>query len=84
MFIDEYELRNCSLCNFLHVPATFSLLGQNILLSTLFSNTLVLCSPLRARDEVIHPYKTTVKIIGLYILIFKSIAKKNRKIKDLN
>jgi hypothetical protein len=34
--------------------------GPNILLSTLFSN----------RDQVSHPYRTTGKIIVLYILIF--------------
>jgi hypothetical protein len=37
-------------------------LGPNILLSTLFSNTLGLCSSLSVRDQVSHPYKTTGKI----------------------
>jgi hypothetical protein len=49
---------------------TSSLFGPNILLSTLFSNTLSLCSSLNVRDQVSHPYKTTGKIIALYILIF--------------
>jgi hypothetical protein len=31
------------LCNFLHSPVTSSLLGPNILLSTVYSNTLSLC-----------------------------------------
>jgi polysaccharide pyruvyl transferase WcaK-like protein len=31
-------------------------LGPNILLSTLFSNTLNLCSSLNVRDQVSHPY----------------------------
>jgi hypothetical protein len=35
-----------------------------------FSNTLNLCSSLNVRDKVSHPYKTTGKIIVLYILIF--------------
>jgi hypothetical protein len=48
-------------------PASF---GPNILLSTLFSNTLSLCSSLNVRDQVSHPYRTTGKIIVLYILIF--------------
>jgi hypothetical protein len=39
--------------------------GPNIL-NTLFPNALNLCSSLRARDQVPHPYKTAV----LYILIF--------------
>jgi hypothetical protein len=32
-----------------------SLFGPNILLSTLFSNTLSLCSSLNVRDQVSHP-----------------------------
>ena len=56
--------------NILHSPVTLSLLGPNILLSTLFSNTLSLCSSLNVSDQVSHPYKTTGKIIVLYILIF--------------
>jgi hypothetical protein len=58
------------LCNFLHSPATSSLLGPNILLRTLFSNTLSLCSSLSVRDQVSHPYKTTGRIMVLYILTF--------------
>jgi hypothetical protein len=54
---DEYKLRSSSLCNFLHSPVTSSLLGPNILLRTLFSNTLSLCSSLSVRDQVSHPYK---------------------------
>src|SRR5215475_10251199 len=60
-----------SLCSFLHSPVTSSLLGQNTLPNTLFSNTLSLRSSLNVRDQVSHPYKTTGKIIVLYILIFK-------------
>jgi hypothetical protein len=53
--------------------AVFSILpplpGPNILLSTLFSDTLNMCPSLGVRDEVSHPYKTTGKITVLYILI---------------
>jgi hypothetical protein len=52
-------------------PVTLSLFGANILLNTLFSNTLSLCYSLDVRDQVSHPYRTTGKIIVLYILIFK-------------
>jgi hypothetical protein len=45
-----------------------SLLGPNILLSALFSNTLSLCSSLSVRDQVSHPYKTTGKTTVLYTL----------------
>jgi polysaccharide pyruvyl transferase WcaK-like protein len=40
---------------------TSSPLGPNILLSTLFSNTLNLCSSLSVRDHVSHPYKKDKK-----------------------
>ena len=68
---EEYRSLSSSLCNFLHSPVTPFLLGPNTLLNTLFSNTLSLCSCLNVSDQVSHPYKTTGKIIVLYILIFK-------------
>jgi hypothetical protein len=68
---EEYRLFSSSLCNFLHAPVTSSFLGPNIPLNTLFSNTLSLRSYLNVSDQVSHPYKTTGKIIVLYILIFK-------------
>jgi hypothetical protein len=52
-------------------PVTSSLLGPKILLNMLFSNTLSLRSSLNVSDQVTHPYKTTDKIVALYILIFK-------------
>jgi hypothetical protein len=55
---------------FFKPPVTSSLFSPNILLSTLFSNTLSLCSYLNVREQVWHPYKTTGKIIIFYILIF--------------
>jgi hypothetical protein len=51
-----------------------SLLGPNILLSALFSNTLSLRSSLNVSNQVSHPYRTTGKIIVLYILIFKKCS----------
>jgi len=44
IFCEAYTLWTSSLCSLLQPPATSSLLGPNILLSTLFSNTLNLCS----------------------------------------
>jgi hypothetical protein len=70
IFGEEYKLWSSSLCSVLQPPITSSLFGQNILLNTLFSNTLSLCSSLNIRDQVLHPYRTTGKIIVLYILIF--------------
>jgi hypothetical protein len=54
------------LCNFLHSPVTSSLIGPNILLRTLFSNTLSLFPSLSVRDHVSHPYKTTDRIMVFY------------------
>ena len=62
---EEYRSLSSSLCSFLHSPVNPSLLGPNILLNTLFSNTLSLCSSLNVSDHVSHPYKTTGKIIVL-------------------
>jgi hypothetical protein len=47
-------------------PRSVSLpLGPNILLNTLLSKTLNLCSSLKVRDQVPHPYNTTGKITVL-------------------
>jgi len=67
---EQYRSLSSSLCSVLHSSVTSSLLGPNILLNTLFSNTLSLRSFLNVSDQVSHPYKTTGKIIVLYILIF--------------
>jgi hypothetical protein len=61
IFGDEYRSLSSSLRSLLHSPVASSLLGPNIPLSTLFSNTRSLCSSLSVRDQVSHPYKTTVR-----------------------
>jgi len=62
VFGEEYRSLNFSLYSFLHSPVTWSLLGQDILLRAIFSNTLSLCSSLNVGYQVAHPYKTTGKI----------------------
>ena len=42
---EEYKSFSSSLCNLLHSPVTSSLLGPNILLNTMFSNTLSFLPP---------------------------------------
>jgi hypothetical protein len=71
-FGEEYELQSSSLFNFLQPPVISSLFYPSSLLSTLFSNSLNLCSFLNVRDRGSRPYKTTGEIMVLYILIFTS------------
>ena len=46
IFSEQYRIYSLSLCSPLHSPVTSSLLGPNVFLNTLFSNTLSLCSSL--------------------------------------
>ena len=71
---EEYKSFSSSLCNIIHCPVTSSLLGPNILLNTLFSNTHSFLSSRSVNDQVSHPYKTTGKIIVLYTSIFKFLV----------
>ena len=70
-FNSGFKGLSSSLCNFLHSPFTSSFSGPNILLNTIFSNTLSLCSFLHVSDQVSHPNKATGKITGLYIFNHK-------------
>jgi hypothetical protein len=79
---DEYKLWSSSLCNFLHSPVILSLLDSDILLRTLFSNTLSLCSSLNMRNQASHPYITD-RIMVLYILTFTFLDSR-RKDKTLD
>jgi hypothetical protein len=56
IFGDQYRSLSSSLCSLLHSPVTSSLLGPNIFLSTLFSQSISLCFFLSVRDQVSHPY----------------------------
>jgi len=69
-FGEQYRSLSSSLCSFLHSSVTSSILGSDTL-NTLFSDTLSLRSSLSMSNQVLHPYKTTGKIIALYILICK-------------
>ena len=77
---EQYRSLSSSLCGFLHFPVISSLLRPNILLSTLFSNTISVRSSLNANDQVSHPHKTRGKVIVLYILpLYYQTVKWNTK-----
>ena len=48
---EEYRSLSFSLCSFLYFLVTPSLLGRNILLSILLSNTFSLCSSLNVGEQ---------------------------------
>jgi hypothetical protein len=83
IFGDKHKLWSSSLCNLLHSSVTLSLLGLNILLRTLFSNTLSLCSSLSVRDQVSHPHKTC-RIMVLYTVTFTFLDSRWEDKKTLN
>jgi hypothetical protein len=57
------------LCNFLQPTITSHFFGPNILLNTLFSNTISLCSSLNVTHQVSYPYKTAGKMMVSYVSI---------------
>jgi hypothetical protein len=72
---EMYKVWSCSLCSFLQLLATSSLLDSNIFLRTLFSGILNLCSSHSVRETVI-PIQKTGKLVVLYILIFKPLKRR--------
>ena len=49
---EEYKSFSSSLCSLLHFPVTSSLIDPNILLNTIFSNTLIFLFTLNVSDQV--------------------------------
>jgi hypothetical protein len=73
---EEYRLLSFPFCSYPYFPITLSLLGPNILLNALSSNTLSLRFSLNVSDQFLHRYKTTGIITVLYIVIFKFLDSK--------
>jgi len=73
---DLHITRSSSLCTSPNCTVASSLLSS-IFLTTLFSDIYISCSSLKVRDHVSHPYKTTDKIIILYILNFNVLKTGN-------
>jgi hypothetical protein len=64
-----YRSLSSSFSSFLHSHVTSFFFGSNILVSTLFLNTLSLRFSLNVTDQVSHPYKTKGKIMLLKQLL---------------
>lgn len=63
----------------------FSILGPNILISVLFSNTLIPSSYLHVMHQVLHPHTAIGKIKVLHILLFTILDNKQQdKDSELN
>ena len=67
---EEYISLSSSLCSFLYSPVISFLVSPIILLSTLFSNILSLCSSLNVSDQVSHPYQK--KSLNMHFIIIAS------------
>ena len=52
---EQFKSFSSSLCNLLHSPVTSSFLDPNILLNTMFSNTLSFLSSRNINDQFSHP-----------------------------
>jgi hypothetical protein len=81
---DEWNLRSTSSFSCLHTPVSASLFSPNTHLSNLFSNSHSLRSFFNVRYQVSHPYRTTSKIIVMYILMFTFLAYQKIKGSGLN
>jgi hypothetical protein len=71
---EQYRSLSSSLCNFLHYPVTSSLSGPNILLNTLFSNTLGLIlieNQLDAQFLLWYIYLNSLHVSSNYVFIFR-------------
>lgn len=75
MTIKECKLSSSSLCSYLSPSVASFALGLNIILNTLFSDTVNPSPFLNVRDEVSRQYKMTGMITFLRILIFAPLGR---------
>jgi hypothetical protein len=70
IFSEEYKSRSSPRCSFLQPPVTLSLFGLNILLSTLFTNTLSLCSSLNVSQQTTD-YRQNCSLASSNFFVFR-------------
>jgi dolichol kinase len=70
IFGEEYRADGSSFYSLLYSPVTLSRLSLNAFFNTLLSNFFGPFFSLSERDQTSHPYKITINIIFLCILIF--------------
>jgi hypothetical protein len=70
IFGREYKFWTFLLCSFFRFHSLHLPFFQDIIRSFIFRRTLSLFSSLYMKDQVLHPYKTPLKIIFLYVSIF--------------
>jgi len=70
---EQYKSFSSSLCNLLHSPVTSSLLGPNILLNTMFSNTLSFLSS----SPILKLIKYKITVFNEVYIVFHFKLKHN-------
>jgi hypothetical protein len=81
-----YKLWITMLCSLLLFPVNVFLIRPNIFLSTLFHNTLRLCSSLSVKNQVLHPYNATGQnyTFVYFTVCFWITNEKKTKVSGLN
>ena len=74
----KYKLIHSYVCNFLQPPVTPSQLDLNVLFNTPILDTISQCSSFNVTNQVLHPYKTSYKIMVLYTAVFMPVESKQR------
>jgi hypothetical protein len=73
---DLHKLLSSLLCSIVNCSFISSLLGQDVFLSTLFSDNCNLCSYLKVVDHISHPYTEFSKLL-FSVLIMRDLENRH-------